>query len=173
MTGGEGPREGWREIGTNRKLSNQSFTCPKPSLHPTPPPHFASLLPLVFSISLPLCNHGAASPPWEGVDDVIVSAGISRVSVAIPVNWCRQPLQAHQTNMKRCVSHHREQQDLDGWNWDLKAKSMRRVFTECPDFHCVFLRAEMVYCKQMRWWDRVCLHAYKVWMLTRGNWFIL
>lgn len=76
----QGLRGGGGVMGTKRELSNPSYTCSK-----LPPPvfllHLSGLLPLL-SVSI----YRAVSPPREGVDDVIVSAGVSRVSVAIPTD---------------------------------------------------------------------------------------
>lgn len=51
--GGTEEGEGGREIGTNRKLSNQSFACPKRISHP-PPSLLRSPPTPLFNLSLPL-----------------------------------------------------------------------------------------------------------------------
>lgn len=74
-----------------------------PNCPPVCLPHLSGLLPLHFqSVSI----YCAASPPREGVDDVIVSAGVSRASVAIPADWCRQPRWAKQASSKCNMSQH-------------------------------------------------------------------
>lgn len=68
--------------GTKRKLFNSSSAHSKPSSRLAPPTSPVSS----HSPFQSLPTYGAVSPPAEGVDDVIVGVGVSRVLVAIPAN---------------------------------------------------------------------------------------
>lgn len=132
--------------------------------------YISCLLPLLFSIFLPLSNRCAVSPPREGADDVIVSAGVSRVSVAIPAEWCHQPYRPQQTNIKHYVSHQRTTFSKTYTKESQINEALIYIVPRKVPLCVVFFyfKGEKSFIVNKR--DGVYLHTYKVRMLTRGNW---